>query len=379
MFNDLQAASSLPHWDLTNVYPGLDSEEYSQAVQYVQAQLDALDAYLDRNRIDPQLESTLDGPSFAEVVSGYLDRMNVLQRIYRTLQAYAHAFVATDSYNNLAKRRYSELEALGVRAYQQGVCFQGWLGRAADGLPEAFAMGGPAQEHAFFLQELAEQSQYLMSQDEEALAAKLSLSGANAWQKLQGTVCSQLVVPFEQSGQVIRMPMTALQNLRRYDPDEEVRRRAFEAEMVAWESVREPLAASMNGVKGAVLTLNQMRGREDALHAAIDMSRIDRATLEAMLGAMQDSFPVFRQYLKAKAQRFGKQALPWWDLFAPVGRVQRRFPFSEARAFVISQFGTFSDRLARYAQRAFDNHWIDAEPRARQTRRCILHALACGR
>jgi pepF/M3 family oligoendopeptidase len=161
---------------------------------------------------------------------------------------------------------------------------------------------------------------------------------------------------------VDQLPITALQNLR-HDPDENIRRRAFEAELAAWESVCEPLAAALNGVKGAVVTLDRRRGRPDAVHSALEKSRIDLATLEAMLGVIEDAFPVFRRYLNAKARRLGKDALPWWDLFAPVGQIGRRFSYWEAADFVVEQFGTFSERLAAFARRAFDQHWIDAEPR----------------
>ena len=64
--------------------------------------------------------------------------------------------------------------------------------------------------------------------------------------------------------------------------------------------MREPLAACMNGVKGYVNVLNRRRGRKDALHPAIDQSRIDRLTLEAMMSAMQAYFPTFRKYLRLK-------------------------------------------------------------------------------
>ena len=352
----------LPHWDLSNVYPGLESEAFSAGVRDLNSQLDALDAYLSAHQIAAGAAAPADAMALAEIIGGYLDRMNAALRLNRTLYGYVYAFVTTDSYNTTAQRLLSELDVLEVRRYQQNLRFQSWIGRIADSLPAVLEIDGPAREHAFYLQELAEQSQYLMSEVEESLAAELSLSGAKAWEKLQGTVCSQVIVPFERNGRLEKLPITALQNLR-YDPDGEVRRRAYEAELAAWESMREPLAAAMNGVKGTVATLNRRRGRIDALHAALDQSRIDRATLEAMLGVMQDSFPVFRQYLKAKAARLGKQALPWWDLFAPVGQVERRFTFPEARDFIVGQFGIFAGRLSNFARRAFDERWIDAEPR----------------
>jgi pepF/M3 family oligoendopeptidase len=201
-----------------------------------------------------------------------------------------------------------------------------------------------------------------MSDPEESLAAELELSGSNAWSKLQGTVCSQVTVDFELDGKTQKMPITALQNLNHH-PDSEVRRRAYEAELAAWETVREPLAAALNGVKGSANTLEKRRGRADALHASLDTSRIDRETLNTLMAAMQESFPVFRRYLLAKAKLFGEKKLPWWDLDAPVGKSNRRYAWVEAVGFIVTQFRSFSDRLAALAQRAFDNHWIDAEPR----------------
>lgn len=201
-----------------------------------------------------------------------------------------------------------------------------------------------------------------MSEAEEGLAAELGLSGASAWNKLQGTLTSQLTVEFELDGKMQKLPMPALINLRSH-PDAGVRRRAYEAENKAWDTVREALAACMNGVKGSVNTLDQRRGRADALHSAIDMARIDRPTLEAMLGAMQDSFPVFQRYFKAKARLLGKEKLAWWDLFAPLGSANKTYSWDEARDFVIDNFSRFSPELAEFARHAFDNHWIDAEQR----------------
>ncbi len=355
----------LPHWDLSNVYPGLESQEFSRAVVELVSQLDGLDDYLAAHDISqrlPQAVTRPGGARLAEIIGSYLDRMNATQRLYRSLMAYVRSYVTTDSYNTTAARLLSELEILGVRLDQQGVRFRGWIGNVAGALPYVWEHEGSAREHAFYLQETAEQSQYLMGEAEEMLAAELSLSGANAWEKLHGAVCSQLTVPFERDGKVEKLPVAALQNLR-YDPDGQVRRRAYEAELAAWEAVREPLAAALNGIKGTVVTLNKRRGRSDALHASLDQARIDRATLEIMLGVMQDSFPVFRQYLKAKAARLDKESLPWWDLFAPVGAMERRFTFQETRDLIVEQFRAFSGRLAGFAQRAFDNHWIDAESR----------------
>ena len=357
---------ALPHWDLSNVYPGLESEEFEQAVSQVRAELDELDRYLSDNGIERGGPVPAGGAiALAAAMSGYLDRMNALLRLYETLSTYVYAFFSTDSYNTTARRLMSELEALGVRLERQEVLFRGWVGTVAkqpDLFQTALAEEGSAQDHAFYLKETAQRSRYLMSAAEETLAAELSLSGSRAWERLHGVVTTQIKVPFEREGRVEELPITIIQNLRT-DPDGDVRRRAYEAELAAWESVREPLAACLNGVKGAVNTLNERRGRPDCLHEPLEQARIDRETLEAMLGVMHDSFPTFRRYFQRKAELLGKEALPWWDLFAPVGKSEKRYPFGQARVFLLEEFGTFSPRLQAMAQRAFDERWIDAEPR----------------
>lgn len=350
---------TLPHWDLSNVFPGLESPEFQAAMQRLVTLLDDLDRYLDDHHISA---SVVPPATAGDRVNDFIERENELLHTLDTVRAYLYSFISTDSYHQTAARLFSEFQMLESRSDTQGIRFKGWLRGLADRQPPIWEHPGAAAAHAFYLREALEQSRYLMSDSEEALAADLSLSGVNAWSKLQGTVTSQLMVPFARNGQTELLPMPALQNLQR-DADPDVRRRAFEAEVAAWVTVREPLAAAMNGVKGAVSVLAKRRGRVDALHNSLDQARLDRPTLEAMLGAMQDSFPAFRKYLRAKAKRLGQETLPWWDLFAPMGENGRTFTWPEAQHFVVSQFRTFSDALADFAQQAFDRNWLDAESR----------------
>ena len=364
---NLHVKDALPHWDLSSIYPSLESPEYAAAVQELQSRLEGLEQFARQAGLNGSALLSQDAAGAAELINQYLERTNAVSLLLRTLNTYTDLHVAVDSYNSLARRKFSELQKAGLRLRQVSVPFQAWLGKRAALLPEVIARGGSAASHAFFLQETAEQSRYLMSEGEESLAAELGLSGADAWNRLQATICSQLSVDFEREGKVERLPIFTLVNLRT-DPDPEVRRRAYETELAAWKTVREPLAAALNGVKGAANTLQKRRGRTDALQASIDLARIDRPTLDAMLDAMQSYFPVFRGYLKAKAARLGKDSLPWYDLFAPLpapGPQQSgpRYTWSQAQDFVLAQFGSFSGELADFARNAFDRHWIDAEPR----------------
>ena len=353
-------AKNPPHWDLTNVYPSLSSPKYATDFKKLQKLLEEQEAFLSE-KVSQVNASSPEGV-IGETASTLIDRFNEILILAGTLRSYLESFISTDSYNKEALKKLSEYELASVKTDKVFMQARAWIGRVADKLPAAIKLNANASAHAFFLKEAAEQSKYLMSEAKETLASELNLSGGNAWEKLQGTVTSQLSVDFELDGKVQKLPMPALINLRSH-PDESVRRRAYEAENKAWETVKEPLAAAMNGIKGEVNTLNRHRGRKDAVHSAIDIARLDRETLETMLDAMKDSFPMFRRYFKAKATRFGTKKLPWWNIYAPTGETKTSFAFDEAREFILEHFGGFSPDLKDFAQRAFEHNWIDAEQR----------------
>jgi len=352
--------TTVPHWDLTNVYPELDSNEFELAVANVKTMTKDLELFFSVNEKSFLPESPTD--EIATAIGGALDRLNALLELSRTIHAYIQSFVATNSRNSLAMKKLSEFEQAELQIETLNTRFLSIIGKLSSVLNDVIPINQTTNSHAFGIRNAAEQSKFLMSESEESLASELKLSGASAWSKLQGTLTSQLSVNFELDGHTQCLPMPAIINLHSH-PDESIRRSAYETEMSAWKSIEEPLAAALNGIKGTTITLNQRRGRLDALHSAIDNSQLDRPTLDAMLSAMQDSFPMFRKYFRFKARRLGKEKLAWWDIFAPVGNSNKTYSWSEASDFIMKNFAEFSPVLSSFAKKAFDNNWIDGEQR----------------
>ena len=350
-----------PRWDLTNVYPGLESEEFQNSLADFKTKLQLLQNYFKETALKADEDTSVD--LLAQISTEVIHQFNDTLRLGLTLQAYIYSFISTDSYNKTALRIHSEFNQLEVLLRLQDVAMQNFFGKFAQKIPQILEGSQTAKAHAFMLREAIEQSQYLMSTQEEALAAELSISGGMGWSKLQGTITSQLSVDFELDGKTEKLPMPALINLHSHS-SEEVRKRAYETELAAWETVKEPLAAALNGVKGEAITLNRHRGRQDSLHSALDAARIDRETLEVMLAAMQASLPAFRKYYRRKANRFGSKKLPWWNLYAPAGKIRTTYSFEDARNFILEHFSNFSNDLSTFAQKAFDHNWIDAEQRS---------------
>jgi pepF/M3 family oligoendopeptidase len=190
----------------------------------------------------------------------------------------------------------------------------------------------------------------------------LSPSSGAAWAKLHDNLTSQITAKVELDGREQTLPMSAIRNLA-MELDRDLRHRAWQAELGAWEAHALPVAAALNGVKGQVLTLAARRNWADPLDESLFCCAIDREVLDVMVEEARAALPEFRRYLRLKAKLLGITDLGWYDLFAPVGDAGRTWAWPEATAFIEDQFGAYSDRLRGLARRAFVDNWIDAGPR----------------
>ena len=325
--------TTAPHWDLTNVFDGLKSPKFLDAMAQFERRVGELEQVFDERAA--QVGPDTDTATVVSLLDQVLTSFNTLLVENGTLGPYIASFVSTDSHDTLARRLESELAQVSVRLKVLSTRFQALVGSLGSRLDEVLIANKNLASHGFALREMAEQSRYLMSEELEGLAAELSLNSTTLWSNLQGVITSQLTADFELDGAVQKLPLPALINLHSHT-DEDVRRRAYEAELALLASVREPLASCMNGIKGTANTLNRRRGRADALDEPVDRARIDRETLDAMLMAMADSFPAFRKYWQKKAQRLGKDQLAWWDVWAPApqgGGVREGYSFEDAASF----------------------------------------------
>ncbi|HEU5230247.1 MAG TPA: M3 family metallopeptidase, partial [Ktedonobacteraceae bacterium] len=355
----MTTTQSLPHWDMSVVYPSLDSPEFAQGFAHTIENIADLVRLFDEHHIMQQPALAVDG-SVIHTLETVFERYNAVADHIRTIVTYISCFVSTNSRDNTAQARMSELQQHMVQWSFLATRLTAWLGSLD--IEALIERSATARNHAYMLRRAKVQAQHLMSPAEEILATELDVSGGTAWARLHSNLTSQLQVRLEIGGQVQELPMSAIRNLA-FDADREVRRQAYEAELEAWKQAALPLAAALNSIKGQVNVLTRSRGWESPLAAALFNNNIDRQTLDAMFAAARQSFPDFRRYLRAKAHALHLPRLAWYDLFAPVGSSNRVWEYDNAAAFIVEQFGTYSSKLANFAARAFREHWIDAEPR----------------
>ena len=215
------------------------------------------------------------------------------------------------------------------------------------------------KEHSYRILSIVKDSKHLLTDAEESLFAEMNISGASAWSDLQSSLTSSLKVDYK--GEEITL--STVRNLA-YDPDQQTRKAAFEAELAAYPKIESSVAFALNSIKLQVIGEAARRGYESPLAKALDNSAMKRETLDALLTAMQEYMPAFRKYLRAKAKALGHEGgLPWYDLFAPMGKSDKKYTTEDARDYLLGIFGKFDSELHDMVKDAFDNAWIDFFPR----------------
>ena len=219
------------------------------------------------------------------------------------------------------------------------------------------------KDYTFLFERLLRNSTHLLGSLGEQISARLSMSGSSAWSDLQGYLTS--TVPVSYNGGTTNL--SAIRNLA-YDPDPAVRKAAYEAELSCYDRIKDSVAFALNSIKLETISDCQLRGYGSPLDRTLEQSDMKRQTLDAMLGAMEEYMPKFRQYLRAKGKALGHEnGLPWYDLFAPMGKSAAQYTAEDAKRILVELFSTFDQELADMVARAFDESWIDFYPRDGKT------------
>ena len=335
-------------WNLDVIYQGFDHPDYTADMEALKAAVSESGELAGKlEQIDP-LEGLRSGTALQERISQLAGKMG----LYASLRQSANTRDAD------AGSQMGRIMNVCNGAAAPLAVFEEWASKLPN-LMELVEGDEQLKEYTFRFANMKENSRHLLGAQGEEIMARMEQSGGRAWNDLQSYVTSTVAVPYRDK----TINLSAVRNLA-YDPDPQVRKDAYEAEIKCYESIKDPVAFALNSIKLETITDCQLRGHASPLDRTLKHSFMQRKTLEAMLEAMDEYMPKFRQYMKAKAKALGHaNGLPWYDLFAPMGNSTSKFTPQQAKDFLVKLFAGFDQELADMVARAFDEDWIDFFPR----------------
>jgi len=336
-------------WDLTPLYKGFDDPAFEGDMEALRRKVAQLNEFVGELDNTEPLAGLKKGIALLEELVCLVDR----------LAAYPNLRQAVNTRDTEAGSQMGRFRGIYSGAAGAQAAFREWV----CGLPDLKALVESDEllsQYSFYFENMTRSGRYMLGSTGEEIMARMSMSGSNAWNAMRGLVTSTAKVAYR-GGET---NLSHIRNLAR-DPDATVRKDAYEAELRAYEDIKDPVAHALNAIKLETISECKLRGYASPLEYSLKNANVSRETLDAMFAAIDGYLPKFWQYLKAKAKLLGHEGgLPWYDLLAPVGEAGGTYTTEQARDMLLEVFGAFDGEMAEMMDTAFREAWIDFYPRS---------------
>lgn len=335
-------------WSLDVLYTGFDDKRWSEDLKKLDDCVERFQAFAAKLSDENEKETIKEGLKLLEKLEGLSAQMMIFCELRgaadtRDKDSMSYEGVLSQKRNRTraAETKFAEYVATRKNLEQ-------------DIKEDAFLTS-----YAYLLRNMAEDNRHLLSGDVEEALAKMDISGGAAWSSLQGYLTSS--VEADLGGK--KLTLSEVRNLA-YSPSREERKAAYEAELACYDKIKDSVAYALNSIKMQDISECELRGFASPLTKTLYYARMKEETLNALFEAMTEYMPQFWRYLRLKAEKLGyADGLPWYELFAPLGKSTKRYTTEEARDYLITVFSSFSPDMAEMMKRAFAEDWIDFYPR----------------
>ncbi|WP_017297598.1 M3 family oligoendopeptidase [Nodosilinea nodulosa] len=351
-------------WDNSYFYTGSDDPKIAATVDRLKADI----AYL-ADRCTPfneYLESALPLPKdqfedlLAQVRVAHQQRTETSKRL-GNLRTFITSILSVDCRDARASEWKPTLQQLSAEISQATKALDIFLLRADDDFIQALVADPVLEELSFSLLHQRKLNDQLLSLAEETLITGLAVNGLQGWGNLYTELAGTLHCTVKGETVGLAKAFNLLSS-----GDRAVRSEAWHGVNAAWESRAETVAAILNAINGWRLAETKRRSHHRTLHyldKSCHQSRIDRATLDAMMEATYQGRAIGQRALNAMGRVLDIQPAPW-DLFAPPPATDQSegFTFEEAIELVANAFRQFTPAMGDFAIMMAEKGWIDAKP-----------------
>ncbi|MCE7026903.1 M3 family oligoendopeptidase [Jiella avicenniae] len=345
---------ALPEWNLTDLYPAMDSPELSADLETARKKAASF-----QERWRGKLAAAAAAPDggLAEAIGDYEELEELLGRII----SYAGLIYSGDTSDPARAKFYGDTQSNVTDIFSKLLFFALELNRIEDGVMDAAMDRDPALAHYRpWIVDLRKDKPYQLEDRVEELFHDKAVTGAGAWNRLFDETLTSLRFTVDGEDMAIEAALNMLQ-----DPEPEKRRKAANALANVFSENLRVFTLITNTLAKDKEISDRWRGFTDVADSRHLANRVEREVVDALTEAVSEAYPrISHRYYAMKAKWLGVDQLEYWDRNAPLPDARRRdIPWDEARSTVLSAYSGFSPEMADIAERFFDNSWIDAAVR----------------
>jgi oligoendopeptidase F len=290
------------------------------------------------------------------------EQRTVISKQLSNLQAFISFILSVNALDAPASAWKPTLQQLSAEFSQATKALDVFLTRAPDSFIDRAIQDPTLNELSFSLQHQRQLKDQLLSLPEEKLITGLAVTGLQSWGNLYTELAGSLTC--DVNGET--MGLAKAFNLQS-SADRPTREAAWQATQTAWSSQSGTVASILNAINGWRLEETKQRGTTRPRHyldQSCHQSRIDRATLDAMMDSTYDRRAIGQRALKTMGKVLQIDAMQPWDLFAPppVAGDGERISFDAAIDLIANAFNQLTPEMGDFAIMMAEKGWIDAAP-----------------
>jgi oligoendopeptidase F len=338
-------------WSLGDLFPGPKSEELEAAFVELEKQVEILE------KRRPELTDDINLETFLSIVKELDQNTTLGQKIY----TFAGLYFSEDTQNKVAQNLMARVEQFVAEMSNRILFFNLWW----KALPEEKAreLVAGSGDYAYWLEAMRLFIPHTLSEAEEKIINIKNVTGQSALQMVYSSLTNRYVFKLEVDGEMKELTRGELMMyVRTADPD--LRARAYQELYKVYGD-----DGSLLGQIYQTLVRDwrneqvNLRKHASPIAARNLINDIPDAVVDTLLDVCQKNAKVFQRFFQLKARLIGLDKLRRYDIYAPVVKSDKTYPFAEGTKMVLDAYQAFDPKFAEMAERVFAQNHLDSEVR----------------
>jgi oligoendopeptidase F len=340
-------SGALPAWDLSDLYPAIDSP-------VLQADLDKAEAK--SKRFAASYAGKLAGLPAAGLAAAIAEFQSI-EEILGRVMSYAQLQFSSDGTSGAIGRFMQSCSERVTAISSNLIFFTLELNRLDDAALDHKLTDPALARWRPFLRDLRVFRPHQLSDEAEKLLHEKDVSGRQAWSRLFDETVAGMRIPFAGEDLTVSDVLNKLS-----DRDRAVREQAGKAIGEAFGSRVKLFSLITNTLAKDKAISDTWRHYPRPGSERNRSNMVEDEVVDALVAAVTADYArLSHRYYTLKAKWLGLEKLQHWDRNAPLPEdLDSAIPWDEARNRVLSAYGAFSPELASVGKQFFDKPWIDA-------------------
>ncbi|HEY9074911.1 MAG TPA: M3 family oligoendopeptidase [Anaerolineaceae bacterium] len=339
-------------WSLVDLVPnGSDETAIKQSFDTLTRKIEAFEARRADLKPDISLETFL----------AIARELEAITRDVNYIYGYTGLWFAENTQNQAAQTLSARTDQFVADLSNRTLFFSLWW-KELDEENAGRLMAG-AGDYRYWLEEMRLFKKYTLSEPEEKIVNLKDVTGSSALKTLYDTITNRYTFKMEVDGELRELTRGQLMvYARHYNPD--LRKAAYQEQFRVYGNDGVILGQMYQTlVRDWRNEQVNLRGFKSPIAARNLANNIPDEVVDTLLAVCARNAPVFQRFFGIKARWLGMERLRRYDVYAPVARSEKAYPFGEAANMVFEAFNEFDPKFAAMAEQVFARNHLDGEVR----------------